>query len=96
MNCFVIGHSQECQTVTDGGRLFVLPDSSYCVNCPLMNAPWTINVLSLDNFVSASEYMIFSNNSLLMRTSVEGSYQCGTIENGHQFDVELASKYDGY
>ena len=93
-NYFIVGHSQECQTVADGGRLFILPNSSICVNCPFMNVEWSINLNSLDNNVSTIEHTIFPNNSLLIRRSVEGSYQCGReIPNIHQFDVVFASKY---
>ena len=94
--CCIVGHSQECQTVTEGERLFILPNSSFCANCPYMNVSfgWRIELTSLDNYVSTSEYTIFPNNSLLMLRSVEGSYQCGSVyPNVYQFDVVFASKY---
>ena len=56
-----------------------------------------INLDPLTDFVSASEHEVFPNNSLLMRRSVTGSYQCGTtFPNILQFDVEVASKYNKY
>ena len=62
-----------------------------------MNEPWMINLDPLTDFVSASEHEVFPNNSLLMRRSVAGSYGCGTtFPNIHQFDVEVASKYNKY
>ena len=94
VNYFIVGHSQECQTVGDGQRLFILPNSSLCVNCPFMNVEWSIDLNPLDDQDPPIEYTIFPNNSLLIRRSVEGSYQCGiTIGSTNQFDVTFASKY---
>ena len=62
-----------------------------------MNVAWTINLDPLDSFVSTDDYTIFSNNSLLMRRTVEGSYQCGTFPMPtHQFRVILFSKWSEY
>ena len=51
-----------------------------------------IDLDPLTDFVSTDDFTVFPNNSLLMRRSVAGPYQCGsTFPDVHQFDVELAS-----
>ena len=94
--CFLIGHSQECQDVVNGINFYIRPNTSYCLNCPYMSGLWMINNDFVSNAVSASEYTVFSNNSLLMRRSVEGPYQCGEFPTIHQFQVVLASKLNRY
>ena len=91
---FSLGHSQECQDVANNLNFYILPNSSFCVNCPFMNVSWTINNFPLETFFSsASDYTVFPNNSLLVRTSEEGAYQCGNaFPDIHQFTVALASK----
>ena len=88
------GYGQVCIDVAHEANLFILPNASYCVNCPYINETWTIELLSVDTFVSTIEYTIFSNNSLLMRRSVAGTYQCGNIHPMFlQFEVIFASIY---
>ena len=89
-----IGHSQECQNVADAGNFYIQQGSgSFCVNCPVLGASiqWTIGLVLLADIPSL-DYTVLPNNSLLMRSSQEGAYQCGDNGNTHQFRVTLAGE----
>ena len=85
------GQGQECQNVTDAGNFFIQQGSSFCVNCPVTGASiqWTIDLVPLAGVIPSLNYEVFPNNSLLMRSSQEGDYQCA---NTHQFTVVLAGQ----
>ena len=92
--CFPLGHSQECQDVADAGNFFIQQGSSFCVNCPVSGSSiqWTIDLVPLVGVIPPLDYTVFPNNSLLMRSSQEGDYQCEDNGNTHQFTVILAGK----
>ena len=93
--CFPLAHSQECQNVADSGNFFIQQGSAFCVNCPLSGSvQWTIGNLLLADVSPPLDYTILSNNSLLMRSSQVGSYQCedSALTDTHQFIVILAGK----
>jgi len=85
-----------CEDVADGGTFYIQSNSSFCVNCPISGSvQWLIDLVLLVDINPALDYMVLSNNSLLMQSSVEGGYQCRSTTNtlnNHQFRVFLASK----
>ena len=94
MSAFLsVGYGQKCQDVANNVNFYILPNSSFCVNCPFMNVSWTIDLIPLETALSTSNYTVFPNNSLLVQTSVAGAYQCGNVfPDIHQFTVDIASK----
>ena len=84
-----------CQDVSGSGDFFIQQSSRFCVNCPLSgpSIQWTIDLIPVVNYPLPLDYAVYPNNSLLMLSSQEGSYQCeDSAFNTHQFTVILAGK----
>ena len=65
------------------------------MNCPLAgpSIQWTIDLVLLDDVIPSLNFIVLPNNSLLMRSSQEGNYQCDdSVFNTHQFTVILAGQ----
>ena len=93
--CFPLGQGQECQDVAPFGNFFIQQGSSFCVNCPLTGSSiqWLIDNVPVNTNSPPLDHSIFSNNSLIMRSSKTGSYWCvNSALTTHQFTVVLASK----
>ena len=93
--CLPLGHGQECQDVAASVIFYIQQGSSFCVNCPLTGSSiqWLIDSVSVDSLSPPLNHTVFTNNSLVMKSSKTGSYQCvNSMLTRHQFTVALAGK----